>query len=276
MVRLRALRLVAPFLIVIPARAQRTWPDAAPQRTLSIDYNRAFQKDFETPFGTAHVNPGSYAFTLEGRAAVSDHADVTIELPFTHLNETYPGFALQATKLGNPWLGFESVGTGWLTVQGGIRIGLSKADSANEIEAMHSATLADYDHFRGLDSLQVLVREWPSSLAEFRLEDSSRNRAGRWVGVMLPVEAFEDKQVALTYGVRGGLVMAGVQASAAYTGRYLASGTVEVENTVGLATLSVQLVSGRIRPHVEYRMFQNQGYKDETTGVVNFGLTVVH
>ncbi len=274
MIRCRALHLVAPLVIAFPLAAQRMWPDPEPQRTVSFSWMRAIQKDFETPSGTAVVNGGSYAMTFAGRVALSPHADFTFEVPITRLNESYPGFALEATKFGNPWLGFESVGTGLVTMVGGVRVGLSGADSANEIEAMHSGSLADFDHYEAWVVSGTGAR---AGMIVGRVPHAGPFITGQVGGsIMLPVVAFESKQTSLIYGVRGGVVVSGIQASVAFTGRYFTTGPVLDDNSVGELSFAVRKATGRLRPHVEYRVFTTQGYRDMVSGVVNVGFTLGH
>lgn len=251
--------------------AQQYWPDRAEGTVVRADFLKPFFKGDGGPQFLTGV-----AF-ISASAAAGKLLRIEADVPLVRAGFTNGEIKESSLRIGNPYLGArihsaDGLASGYL----GVRLPLaSEPQTPAGGLAYQVGFLSDPD-------------QWEAFLpnvftARAGLELGSVFPSGLLIGaklgpsVMVPSEGGGDPELFADYGVQGGYEGAAIRATIGVTGRLLAteSDLTLTERTFHMATGTLELRRGRIRPSLLFRVPLDQSMRESISATVGFGLAIV-
>jgi hypothetical protein len=253
-------------LSAVPARAQRLWLAPEPGRNVGLEITKGFFKS------GSDVDFATFVVTAEGRFPVSKRLAITAALPFSHVSVSEPFLANPASSaFGNPWLGIEASAAPDVTVEAGIRPGVSSTEFIDP-SAQEFGVLEDFDRFEAwlpkTTSLRAMVHAG-------RIADQGTFVTGMFGSSVLIPSGGDGTIVYANYGVRLGVRDAHTLTSLGLTGRVgISHGGVlagSLNSNVNQIAIMIEGVRGAFRPRLSIGSFVNEGPRESVKAIVTIG-----
>jgi hypothetical protein len=262
--------LIALFpLSAAPASAQRLWLAPDPGRNIGLEITKGFFKS------GSDVEFASFVVTAEGRFPVNNRLAITAALPFSRVSES--GSFLSSptsTAFGNPWIGIEAIAEPDVTVEAGIRPGITSESSTGE-SAQSMAFDVDFDRF------EAWLPKWTSARAMAhvgRIPVQGTFVTGTFGGTLFLPSGGGGSVVYANYGVRLGVRDAHTLTSLTLTGRVgISHGGMlagSLNSNVNQVALIVEGASGTFRPRLSIGSYVNESLREFTKAIVTVGAAV--
>lgn len=251
--------------------AQQYWPDRAEGTVVRADFLKPFFKGDGGPqflSGVVFVSASTAAGKL---------LRIEADVPLVRAGFTIGEIKESSLRIGNPYLGARiHRADGPVSAYLGVRLPLA-ADPETLAGGLTNelGTLTDPDQLEAFLPNVFTARAG----AELRSVFPSGLLIGAKLGpsVLVPSEGGADPELFADYGVQGGYEGAAIRATIGVTGRLLAteSGLSFAERTFHMATGTLELRRGRVRPNVLLRIPLDQSMRESINATVGFGLAIV-
>jgi hypothetical protein len=268
--RERWVLLIALFqLSAMPASAQRICLAPDPGRNVGLEITKGLFKS------GSEVDFASFVVTAEGRFPVSNRLAVTAAIPYSRVSISDPFLANPpSSAFGNPWVGIEAIASPDLTVEAGIRPGVSSNEFI-DTSAQEFGVLEDFDRFEAwlpkTTSLRAMVHAG-------RIAQQGTFVTGMFGGSVLIPSGGDGTTVYANYGVRVGVRDAHTLTSLSLTGRVgISHGGVlagSLNSNVNQVAIAVEGVRGTFRPRFSVGSYVNEGPREFTKAIVTVGASV--
>lgn len=253
--------------------AQQYWPDRAEGTVVRADFLKPFFKGDGGP----QFLSGVVFVSASGRAGKLLRLEA--DMPLVRAGFTLGEIKESSLRIGNPYLGAR-IHRADRPVSAYLGVRLPLAGDPQTLAgglANQVGTLTDPDQLEAFLPNVFTVRAG----AELRSVSQSGLLIGAKLGPSLMVPSKEssgdDPELFADYGVQGGYEGSTIRAAVGVTGRLLAteSGLSLAERTFHMATGTLELRRGRIRPNVLLRIPLDQSMRESINATVGFGLAIV-
>lgn len=274
----KALRHPAAALVLVSLLwsvtlpAQQYWPDRAEGTVVRADFLKPFFKGDAAPqflSGVVFVSASTAAGKL---------LRLEVDVPLVRAGFTLGEIKESSLRIGNPYLGArihsaDGLASGYL----GVRLPL-----ASEPQTPAGGLAYQVGFLSDPDQWEAFLPKVFTARAGLELRSVSRSGLliGAKLGPSLLVSSKSgggDPELFADYGVQGGYEGAAIRATIGVTGRLLAteSGLSLEERTFHMATGTLELRRGRIRPSLLFRMPLDVSMRESLSATVGFGLAIV-
>jgi hypothetical protein len=273
----KALRHPAAALVLVSLLwsvtlpAQQYWTDRAEGTVVRADFLKPFFKGDGGPqflTGVVFVSASTAAGKL---------LRIEADVPLVRAGFTIGEIKESSLRIGNPYLGAR-IHRADHPVSAYLGVRLPLADEPQTPAgglAYEVGFLSDPDQWEAFLPNVFTARAG----AELRSVFPSGLLIGAKLGpsVLVPSEGGADPELFADYGVQGGYEGSAIRATIGVTGRLLAteSDLSLTERTFHMATGTLELRRGRIRPSLLFRMPLDQSMRESISATVGFGLAIV-
>jgi hypothetical protein len=253
--------------------AQQYWPDRAEGTVVRADFLKPFFKGEGGPQFLSGV------VFLSGSTAAGKLLRIEADLPLVRAGFTIGEIKESSLRIGNPYLGArihraDRPVSGYL----GVRLPFAgEPETPAGGLAYQVGALSDPDQWEAFLPNVFTARAG----AELRSVSPSGLLIGAKLGpsVLVPSggDSGGDPELFADYGVQGGYEGSAIRATIGVTGRLLAteSDLSLAERTFHMATGTLELRRGRIRPSLLFRMPLDDSMRESISATVGFGLAIV-
>jgi hypothetical protein len=273
----KALRHPAAALVLVSLLwsvtlpAQQYWPDRAEGTVVRADFLKPFFKGDGGPqflTGVVFVSASTAAGKL---------LRIEADVPLVRAGFTIGEIKESSLRIGNPYLGAR-IHRADHPVSAYLGVRLPLADEPQTPAgglAYEVGFLSDPDQWEAFLPNVFTARAG----AELRSVFPSGLLIGAKLGpsVLVPSEGGADPELFADYGVQGGYEGSAIRATIGVTGRLLAteSDLSLTERTFHMATGTLELRRGRIRPSLLFRVPLDESMRESISATVGFGLAIV-
>ena len=269
--RAAGILVLVSLLWSVTLPAQQYWPDRAEGTVVRADFLKPFFKGDGGPqflSGVVFVSASTQAGKL---------LRIEADVPLVRAGFTIGEITESSLRIGNPYLGArihraDGLASGYL----GVRLPLAgEPETPAGWMAYEVGADSDPDQWEAFLPNVFTARAG----AELRSVSPSGLLIGAKLGpsVLVPSEGGGDPELFADYGVQGGYEGSAIRATIGVTGRLLAteSDLSLAERTFHMATGTLELRRGRIRPSLLFRMPLDQSMRQSLNATVGFGLAIV-